>query len=228
MYLVVSKYAVRSILLREVDREQRPIYFVSKTFMDCQKRYLTLEKLIIALVLTSQKLMYYFQAHPIAVYTKFSLKNILSKADLCGRLSKWDIELSQSDIKFLPMATIKGQVLANFVAEFSPRVVSPEQDNLASAHRKEESLGSKLVETQQNETRLAHKRNEPIKKSPTALGAVNTKEITKVPKVIVEPPRVDPNTACKMFINGVKNSLGAGVGVVLKAQKEQFSSIASG
>ena len=34
-----------------------------KTFMDCQIRYLSLEKLVLALVLTLRKLMHYFQAH---------------------------------------------------------------------------------------------------------------------------------------------------------------------
>ena len=123
----------------EVDAEQHLIYFVIKTFTDCQTRYLPLEKLVLALVMTSQKLMHYFQTHPIAIYTKFPLKNILSKVDLSGRLSKWAIEFGQSDIKFFPRTSIKGQVLANFVAEFSPRVVSPEQSCLASTYRREES-----------------------------------------------------------------------------------------
>ena len=114
VYLVVSVHAVSSVLLREINGEQRLIYFVSKMFMDFQTRYLPLEKLVLALVLTSQKLMHYFQAHPIVVYTKFLLENILSKADLSDRLSKWAIELGQSDIKFFPRAIIKGQVLVNF------------------------------------------------------------------------------------------------------------------
>ena len=61
--------------------------------MNCQTRYLPLEKLVLALVLTSRKLMHYFQAHPIAVYTEFLLKIILSKVDLSGQLFKWAIEL---------------------------------------------------------------------------------------------------------------------------------------
>ena len=84
------------VLLREVNGKQRPIFFVNKTLMDCQIRYLPLEKLVLALILTSltsQKLMHYFQVHPITVYTEFLLKNILSKADLFGRLSKWATEL---------------------------------------------------------------------------------------------------------------------------------------
>ena len=84
VYLVISEHAASSVLLREVNGEQRPIYFVNKMFTDCQTRYLPLEKLILALVLTSRKLMHYFQAHPIAVYIEFLLKNIVSKEDLSG------------------------------------------------------------------------------------------------------------------------------------------------
>ena len=60
IYLVVSEHAVSSVLLKEIDGEQPLIYFVSKTFTDCQIRYLSLEKLILALVLISRKLMHYF------------------------------------------------------------------------------------------------------------------------------------------------------------------------
>ena len=107
IYLVVSEHAISSVLLRGIDGEQRSIHFVSKTFMDCQIRYLPLEKIMLALILTLQKLMHYSQAHPIAIYTKFSPKNILSKVDLSEQLSKWVVELEQSNIKFLPRAAIK-------------------------------------------------------------------------------------------------------------------------
>ncbi|GFY88776.1 hypothetical protein Acr_06g0007160 [Actinidia rufa] len=135
VYLAVSEHAVSSVLLKELANEQRPIYFVSKTLTDCQTRYLPLEKLILALVVISHKLMHYFQAHPISVYTEYPLKVVLLKVDLMGRLSKWSLELGQFDIKFSPSAAIKGQVLADFVAEFSPRLGIPEQSQSKSLRR---------------------------------------------------------------------------------------------
>ena len=106
-----------------------------------------MEKLVIALVLPSRKLMHYFNAYPIAVYTEFLHKNILIKADLSEQLSKWNVELGQPDIKFLPRTTVKGQVLVDFIIEFSPRIASPEQGCLASTHMKEESSVGKSVKT---------------------------------------------------------------------------------
>lgn len=40
---------------------------------------------------------------------------------------------------------------------------------------------------------------------------------TEGPKVISELPQIDPTTAWKIFVDGVKNSLGAGAGIVLKS-----------
>ena len=38
-----------------------------------------------------------------------------------GRIAKWGIRLGAFDIRYKPRNSVKGQVLANFVAEFSPR-----------------------------------------------------------------------------------------------------------
>ena len=40
-----------------------PVYYVSKTLVDAETRYLPLEKLVLALVHTTRKLPHYFQAH---------------------------------------------------------------------------------------------------------------------------------------------------------------------
>ncbi|GFZ15738.1 hypothetical protein Acr_25g0001470 [Actinidia rufa] len=120
VYLAVSKHAVSLVLLKEVANEQCPIYFVSKTLTDCQTRYLPLEKLILALIVTSRKLMHYFQAHPISVYTEYPLKVVLLKVDLTGQLSKWSLDLGQFDIKFSPRAAIKGTMNGNTEVDPGP------------------------------------------------------------------------------------------------------------
>ncbi|KAK0608127.1 hypothetical protein LWI29_025846 [Acer saccharum] len=40
-------------------------------------------------------------------------------AEVSGRLTKWAIELSEFDIEYLPRTAIKGQAVADFVAEFT-------------------------------------------------------------------------------------------------------------
>ncbi|KAJ9553755.1 hypothetical protein OSB04_017800 [Centaurea solstitialis] len=68
----------------------------------------------------AKKLRHYFESHHIIVVTNYPLKTVLRKPELTGRLAKWSIYLSGFDIEFKPKTAIKSQVLADFVAEFSP------------------------------------------------------------------------------------------------------------
>ncbi|KAJ9539344.1 hypothetical protein OSB04_032077 [Centaurea solstitialis] len=68
----------------------------------------------------SKKPRHYFESHHIIVVTNYPLKTVLRKPELTGRLAKWSIYLSGFDIEFKPKTAIKSQVLADFVAEFSP------------------------------------------------------------------------------------------------------------
>ena len=78
-----------------------------------------MEKLILALVTGAQKLRPYFQAHTIKIPTEYPMKQVLHKPETSGRLMKWAIELSEFNIKYKPKTAIKGQVLADFVMEFT-------------------------------------------------------------------------------------------------------------
>ena len=117
---MVSHHAVSSVLIKEEGRDQKPVYYVSKTLIDAELRYLPLEQLAYTLVVASRKLVHYFQAHSIVVLTEFPLKALLRKADLSGRVSRWAVKLGKFDIKYRPRTAVKAQALADFIAEFSP------------------------------------------------------------------------------------------------------------
>ena len=78
-----------------------------------------MEKLILTLVTTTRKLCPYFQAHTIEIPTKYPMKQVLQKQETSGRLMKWAIELSEFDIRYKPKTAIKGQILADFIMEFT-------------------------------------------------------------------------------------------------------------
>ena len=78
-----------------------------------------MENLILALVTAARKLCPYFQAHTIEIPTEYPMKQVLHKPETSGRLMKWAIELSEFDIRYKPKTAIKGQVLADFVMEFT-------------------------------------------------------------------------------------------------------------
>ena len=78
-----------------------------------------MEKLILPLVTTARKLRYYFQAHTIEIPTEYLMQQVLHKLETSGRLMKWAIEMSEFDVKYKPKTTIKRQILADFVMEFT-------------------------------------------------------------------------------------------------------------
>ncbi|KAL5570324.1 hypothetical protein UlMin_026899 [Ulmus minor] len=119
LYLVISKGAVSSALVREEDGVQWPIYCTNKSLLDAETRYPEIEKLALALMVAARKLRPYFQAHTIIIPTKFPLKQVFQKPEASGRLANWSIELGEFDIQFKPRIAIKGQVLADFIVEFT-------------------------------------------------------------------------------------------------------------
>nr|CAN65353.1 hypothetical protein VITISV_012644 [Vitis vinifera] len=118
MYLAVSDCAISVILFRCVnDKEQRSVYYVSKAMVNTKTRYSNMEYTTFALRSVARKLYHYFQAHQVIVLTNPSLRNIMHKPDLFGRLVRWAIELSEYGIKYQPRLAMKGHVMANFIAE---------------------------------------------------------------------------------------------------------------
>ena len=117
MYLAVSEVTVSAVLFREENKKQRPVFCVSRMLLDAETRYSAMEKMVLALVNATKKLRHYFESHPIIVITDFLIKQILSKLDLSSRLTKWVIDLGVYDIRYLPRAAKKGQVMADFLVE---------------------------------------------------------------------------------------------------------------
>ena len=72
MYLLVSEHTVSVVLLKD-QGVQQPVYYINKTLVDAETRYLPLEKLVLALVHTTWKLPYYFQAHTVYVLIEYPL-----------------------------------------------------------------------------------------------------------------------------------------------------------
>ena len=91
-----------------------------------------------AVVHATRKLPYYFQAYTVVVLTQLLLKSILQSANYTGRVAKWGTILGAFDIKYMPHTSIKGQVLANLVAEFAE---CPEEMSVEKHGMDEKSVG---------------------------------------------------------------------------------------
>ena len=81
-----------------MDTAERPVYFISRILHGAKNHYQMIEKVALALVVTSRQMHMYFQNHRIIVKTDYPIMKMLAKPDLAGRMIGWAVELSKFDI----------------------------------------------------------------------------------------------------------------------------------
>ncbi|GJV14549.1 reverse transcriptase domain-containing protein [Tanacetum coccineum] len=84
---------------------------------EAERNYAPMEKLALSLIHMTRRLRRYFEVHPVKVITHQPIKQILSKTEAVGKLAKSVVELGAYNITFEPRNAVKGQVLADFIAE---------------------------------------------------------------------------------------------------------------
>ena len=130
LYIAVSQVAVSMALVRDEGGSQRPVYFISRAFRGVEERYPRMENLAFALVTVAWKLKPYFQAHTIIVLIDQPLKRVMSSPEAARRMALWVIKLSEFDVQYRSRTTVKGQIVADFIAEYTQS-----EDKGAKGHR---------------------------------------------------------------------------------------------
>jgi len=130
LYLAICDNAMSSVLVEDSEAGERPVYFVSRVLKGAELRYQKIERLALAVVVTTRKLRSYFQGQRIIVKSNYPIKQVLGKPDLAGRMVTWSIELSEYDIQFIPRGSIKSQVLADFVVELTLPIQTEEAPHI--------------------------------------------------------------------------------------------------
>ena len=64
LYLAVSDFSTSAVLIGDKEQVQHPVYYCIRALRGAEKRYLRMEKLILALVTAARKLRPYFQLIP--------------------------------------------------------------------------------------------------------------------------------------------------------------------
>ncbi|KAK4404920.1 hypothetical protein Sango_0860600 [Sesamum angolense] len=84
LFFRILRKAVSSMLVREEDGAQTPIYYVSKVLSGAECRYPLIEKMALALVITARKLRPYFLSYLVGVRTNTPLKQVLGNPEASG------------------------------------------------------------------------------------------------------------------------------------------------
>ncbi|KAL0292484.1 UNVERIFIED_CONTAM: Transposon Tf2-12 polyprotein [Sesamum radiatum] len=88
------------------------------TLTENELKYTPVEKVCLALFYAIKKFRHYFEAYSIRLTSRADpVKFVMSRPVLYGRLAKWSILFNQYEIEYVPQKSIKGQALANFLAD---------------------------------------------------------------------------------------------------------------
>nr|GEY26014.1 reverse transcriptase domain-containing protein [Tanacetum cinerariifolium] len=116
-----SDYAVGAVLGQRVEKNFRPIYYVSKTMTQVETNYTTTEKEMLAVVYAFEKFCSYLIMNKSIVYTDHSnLKYLFAKKDAKARLIRWILLLQEFDFK-----VIDTRGAENYAADHLSRLENP-------------------------------------------------------------------------------------------------------
>ncbi|XP_050240791.1 uncharacterized protein LOC126689600 [Quercus robur] len=121
LYLAISQAVVSAALVREEDGSLKPVCFTSRTLRGVEEKYPQMEKLAFTLIIAARKLKPYFQAHTIIVLMDKPLRKAMSSLEVVEKMALWAVELSEFDIQYRLRMAINGQIVADFITEFTFR-----------------------------------------------------------------------------------------------------------
>jgi hypothetical protein len=187
---------------------QKPVYYVSEVLHEAKARYLETHKLLYAILVASRKLHHYFQAHKVVVMTSFPLRAILYNPNAIGNIAKWAAELAEFQLDFQPRHTIKSQVLADFIVEWTPPPCAPRaRTSLRTPH-----LRSAGVRSSPSPTRRFSSTDPPASRVPAREWSSLTQAETSCSMWCVSNSRPPPTwREYEALIFGLSAALSLGV-----------------
>ena len=118
IYLSVADTSIASVVVQVYDSQEKVAFYLSRRMLDAETRYPEIEKLCLCLYFTCSKLRHILLAAEVIIICKSDVvKHMLSAPVLKGRLGKWMFALSEFDLRYQPAKAVKGQALADLIAE---------------------------------------------------------------------------------------------------------------
>ncbi|RVW89464.1 Retrovirus-related Pol polyprotein from transposon 17.6 [Vitis vinifera] len=119
LYIATQECSLGTLLAQEnEENKEMALYYLSQTLTGPELNYSPIEKTCLALIFSTKKLRHYMQAYIVHLIAHVDpIKYVLSKPVLSGRLAKWGLLLTKYEIIYIPQKAIKGQALADFLAD---------------------------------------------------------------------------------------------------------------
>ncbi|KAL0437742.1 UNVERIFIED_CONTAM: Retrovirus-related Pol polyprotein from transposon opus [Sesamum radiatum] len=119
LYIAAQERSIGALMAQENEEgKEKALYYLSRTLTENELKYSPVEKVCLALFYAIKKLRHYFEAYSIRLISRADpVKFVMSRPVLSGRLAKWSIVFNQYEIEYVPQKAIKGQALANFLAD---------------------------------------------------------------------------------------------------------------
>jgi hypothetical protein len=85
--------------------------------MELKSNMLEMKKIAYELLMASQKIRHYFEAHKIRALTDRSVNDIFDNLDPSARIDRWAMELLESHPSIESRSAIKSQFMADFIVD---------------------------------------------------------------------------------------------------------------
>jgi len=109
LYLSTDDAVIGSALIEEFEGKERVIYYLSRSLVDTEMRYLAIEKLCLCLYFSCTKLRHYLLSAECTVICKDDIvRYMLSMPIMSGRIGKWILALSEFDLHYESAKAVKG------------------------------------------------------------------------------------------------------------------------
>uniref|UniRef100_A0A2N9HHR4 Uncharacterized protein n=1 Tax=Fagus sylvatica TaxID=28930 RepID=A0A2N9HHR4_FAGSY len=158
LYLTVQEASMGCMLGQqdETGKKEQAIYYLSKKFTEPETRYLLVEKMCCALAWASKKLRQYMLYYTTWLVSRMDpIKYIFEKPALTGKIARWQVLLSKFDILFVARKAIKGQAIADYLADYPSEQWKLYFDGAANAVGS--GIGAVLVSPKGQQTPIAVK-----------------------------------------------------------------------
>jgi hypothetical protein len=120
LYIATTHRVIGAVLTQDSTGKEATIAYLSRTMIDAETRYTHVEKICLSLYYACSKFRPYILSSSCIVTCKCDiLKHMIQKPILSGRMGKWAYSLVEYDLAYEPLNVVRGQVVADFIADHS-------------------------------------------------------------------------------------------------------------